>query len=123
MQLSFAALLDVEMIGSVRLTRISIGGADAMLLGPLAVAPKQKGRGAGRRLMRRGMDAALAKRVGFVLLVGDSPYYRDFGFEPAPRGSIIFPAPVDPARILLADLRADRNGLPAGEVVAGHPLD
>jgi len=121
---SFVALHEGEIIGSVRLTPIEIGGVDAMLLGPLAVVPKYKGCGAGRALMRRSMDAVAQSGGEFVLLVGDRPYYGPFGFESVAGGSIRFPAPVDPSRVLLADLRAkqvrasEAPALPSGAVVA-----
>lgn len=119
---SFTATLDGEMIGSVRLTPILIDETEAMLLGPLAVVPKVKGRGAGRALMMECMHAAKQQGVDFVLLVGDVPYYGPFGFQAAPRGSIVFPAPVDPARVLLADLREEPQGLPKGIVIARQPV-
>lgn len=125
---SFVAILGAEMIGSVRLTPVRIGASAAMLLGPLAVLPQYKGRGAGRQLMIESIQACSTLGVNFVLLVGDQPYYGPFGFVRAPAGSIRFPAPVDPARVLVADLRADGGridgndlpdaGLPVGDVVA-----
>jgi len=127
---SFVAMLEAEMIGSVRLTPIRIGASAAMLLGPLAVLPQYKGRGAGRRLMMESLQACTARGVSFVLLVGDQPYYGPFGFVRAPAGSILFPAPVDPARVLVADLRSNiRQGqskglaevdLPSGSVTANR---
>jgi len=86
------------------------------LLGPLAVIPEYKGRGAGRTLMMECMNAAANQDVDYVLLVGDAPYYGPFGFKPVPVGSIRFPAPVDPARVLLADLRTLKSHLPTGAV-------
>jgi len=39
-----------------------------------------------------------------VLLVGDEAYYGRLGFRPIPRGQITLPGPVDPARLLAAEL-------------------
>jgi predicted N-acetyltransferase YhbS len=39
-----------------------------------------------------------------VLLVGDAPYYGPLGFEVIPTGQITLPGPVDPARLLAAEL-------------------
>jgi len=36
--------------------------------------------------------------------VGDMPYYGRFGFVPVPRGHIVLPGPVDPARLLALEL-------------------
>lgn len=120
-QLSFVASHDGRMIGSVRLTPVLIGASAVMLLGPLAVMPEYKGRGAGRTLMMECMNAAANRDVDYVLLVGDAPYYGPFGFKSAPVGSIRFPAPVDPARVLLADLRTLKTDLPTGAVTARQP--
>jgi predicted N-acetyltransferase YhbS len=39
-----------------------------------------------------------------VLLVGDEPYYGKCGFKPIPAGLVVMPGPVDPARLLVAEL-------------------
>jgi len=102
--LSFVALAGMRLIGSVRLTAIRIGAAPALLLGPLAVHPDFEGRGAGRALVRSALDAARADGHGLVLLVGDPPYYGPLGFAAVPPGQIALPGPVDPRRLLAAEL-------------------
>ncbi|MCB1517742.1 MAG: N-acetyltransferase [Hyphomicrobiaceae bacterium] len=90
-----------EMVGSVLLTRISIGGVNGVLLGPLAVEPSTQNLGAGRTLVRAASQAALGDTsCHFVLLVGDAPYYGPLGFVPTNPKAVVFPGPVDPARIL-----------------------
>jgi predicted N-acetyltransferase YhbS len=96
------------LIGSVRMTPIEIGDeaeASGLLLGPLVVAPAFKGQGHGKALMRLAMDAAREAGWPYVLLVGDQPYYWPFGFRPVPPGRVRLPGPVDPARLLIAELR------------------
>lgn len=117
-ELSMVATRNDDLVGSVRLTAVLIGAVPAMLLGPLAVLPRYKGQGAGRALLRQSVERARIRGVGHVLLVGDAPYYAPFGFRPVPAGSIRFPAPVDPARVLLADLGDGPGPLPAGPVTA-----
>jgi predicted N-acetyltransferase YhbS len=39
-----------------------------------------------------------------VLLVGDEPYYSKAGFRRVPEDRIVMPGPVDPARVLIAEL-------------------
>jgi predicted N-acetyltransferase YhbS len=39
-----------------------------------------------------------------VLLVGDEPYYSKSGFKRVPKGQVKMPGPVDPARVLVAEL-------------------
>lgn len=97
--LSFVAADDGAIVGSVRLTPVLAGLAFAHLLGPLAVRPSHKNLGIGRELVRLSVAAA-RKSSECVVLVGDPPYYRPLGFEPAPYGTLIFPGPVDPARVL-----------------------
>ena len=53
---------------------------------------------------KRALAAARAAGHGLVLLVGDEPYYRRFGFAVVPRGRLAMPGPVDPARFLALEL-------------------
>lgn len=102
--LSFVALAGDELIASVRLTPIRIGYRPALLLGPLAVKPAYKGRGAGKQLVRIALDAAQEAGHRVVLLVGDESYYGPLGFTRLAREAITLPAPVDPDRVLVAGL-------------------
>jgi predicted N-acetyltransferase YhbS len=99
-ELAFVAVEEGKLRGSVRFWPVTIGGHAALMLGPLAVETDQRGRGIGVALMERGI--AEARRCGhaFVILVGDEPYYARVGFAKLAAGSIRFPGPVDPARIL-----------------------
>jgi predicted N-acetyltransferase YhbS len=95
-----------RLVAALRMTPISIGGqAGALLLGPLAVDPEEAGRGYGRRLVAESLDIARADGLKLVLLVGDTAYYGRFGFGPAPPGQIRLPGPVDPARLLAAEVQ------------------
>ena len=44
-----------------------------------------------------------------MVLVGDEPYYGKAGFKPMPKGQVTMPGPVDPARLLVAELVARRR--------------
>lgn len=105
-ELSFVALHEGEVIASVRLTPISAGEGRALLLGPLAVKPSWKNLGIGKRLVKIAVQAADEAGWGAVMLVGDAPYYGPLGFQPIARGQISMPRPVDPSRLLAAELRA-----------------
>lgn len=74
----------------------------ALLLGPIAVHPTRQGEGLGNLLMMQSLE--LAKEAGWtrVLLVGDAPYYRRFGFQKNP--NLDFPPPVNPDRVLTLEL-------------------
>ena len=103
-ELSFTARIGTLLVGSVRLTAIRIGGTKALLLGPLTVEPPFRERGIGLALIRRALDDARDKGHGLVVLVGNEPYYGRAGFKPIPKGQARMPGPVDPARLLVAEL-------------------
>ena len=100
----FVAVDHGAIVASVRFWPIEIGGDDALLLGPLAVDPARRGAGIGIKLMEKTLEVGRQLGHGTVILVGDEPYYARLGFATAKRGSISFPGPVDPLRILWCDL-------------------
>jgi len=102
--LSFAARIGTLLVGSVRLTPVRIGETPALLLGPLTVEPPFRERGIGRALIARALADARAQGHRLVVLVGDEPYYGGAGFKRAPKGSARMPGPVDPDRLLVAEL-------------------
>ena len=106
LELSFTARIGTLLVGSVRLTPVTVGNTHALLLGPLTVEPPFRGRGIGGALIARSL--AEAKKTGhrLVFLVGDEPYYAKNGFKKAPKGQVKMPGPVDPARLLVAELEA-----------------
>lgn len=94
-----------RVIAALRMSEIAIGGkTGALLLGPLVVAPEFAGQGYGRGLVGEAMEAARAAGIRLVVLVGDKSYYGRFGFERVEPGTITLPGPVNPARILAAEL-------------------
>ena len=94
-----------ELVGAIQLTAVTVGGTPrAMLLGPLAVAPVHKGRGAGMRLILESLAEARQRGTRLMILVGDLPYYQRAGFAVVPAGQIVLPGPADPARILALEL-------------------
>jgi predicted N-acetyltransferase YhbS len=105
-ELSYTARIGTLLVGSVRLTPIKIGGAKALLLGPLTVEPPFRSRGVGRALIEASMKAAVESGAKLVLLVGDEPYYGRLGFKKVEKGRVILPGPVDPDRVLVAELVA-----------------
>jgi predicted N-acetyltransferase YhbS len=102
--LSFIARIGTLLVGSVWLTPIRIGASRALLLGPLTVEPAFRERGIGQALIARALEEAAAKAHGLVILVGDEPYYAKSGFRSVPPGRLVMPGPVDPARLLVAEL-------------------
>ncbi len=103
-ELSFTARIGTLLVGSVQLTPIRIDAVKALLLGPLTVEPPFRGRGVGKALIERALAEAKTNGHRLVLLVGDEPYYGRHGFKAIPKGQVRMPGPVDPARLLVAEL-------------------
>jgi predicted N-acetyltransferase YhbS len=117
--LSLAGWLDGRLVGGIRFTAIAIGDtASGLLLGPLVVDPAVKGKGYGKALVGEGLVRAKTEGFGLVLLVGDMPYYGRFGFAPVAPGKITLPGPVDPARLLAAELSPGTLESAAGQIKA-----
>lgn len=97
------------LVGAIRNWPVRIGltkaggrGARALLLGPVAVHPTRQGEGLGGILI--GESLRRARRLGWkrVMLVGDEPYYRRFGFRRLK--GVEMPSPTNPDRVLGVDL-------------------
>jgi predicted N-acetyltransferase YhbS len=106
LNLSFTARIGTLLVGSVRLTPICIGETPALLLGPITVEPPFRSHGVGTALISRALKDAQASGHKLVLLVGDEPIYAKSGFRRVPKGQVKMPGPVDPARLLVAELAA-----------------
>lgn len=112
--LSFAAVEDGELIGSIQcwpveLVRGDGAGTPLILVGPVAVRPDRQRDGIGRRLMRKALDVADAADSDPMMLIGDAVYYeRFFGFSARHTQGWQLPGPVDRDR-LLARLRAGQT--------------
>ncbi|MEL6646036.1 MAG: N-acetyltransferase [Pseudomonadota bacterium] len=94
--LSMVAREDGVLAGAIRYWPVRVGGAAALLLGPVAVHPTRQGEGLGAWLV----EESLSRAVGWerVMLVGDEPYYGRFGFRRL-RG-VEMPPPTNPDRVL-----------------------
>lgn len=117
--LSFVARNGERLAGGIRFTAVAVGGKPgALMLGPLVVEPEFAGKGCGRKLIARGLEAAREEGFALVILVGDRPYYERFGFRPVPRGHVAFPGPVDPDRILAVELAEGALARLQGKITA-----
>jgi predicted N-acetyltransferase YhbS len=114
-ELSFCAWDAGRLAGVVRLWRVAVGGRPVLFLGPLAVDPDLQSGGVGRQLVERACEAAKASGEAGVLLVGDHPYFSQFGFEVAP--GVAMPGPTDARRVLY---RAFAGEAPQGPVAPRH---
>jgi predicted N-acetyltransferase YhbS len=104
LDLSFTARIGTLLVGSARLTPVTIGDTKALLLGPVTVEPPFRGRGIGHALIERTLAQAKTQGHRLVVLVGDEPYYGKCGFRRIPKGLATMPGPVDPARLLVCEL-------------------
>jgi predicted N-acetyltransferase YhbS len=107
--LSFIAAEGRRVVGTARLWNIGCGigdlGAQALLLGPVAVAEDCRGQGIGADLVRRGVREAKRLGYGAVILVGDAPYYSRFGFAADKTGALWMPGPFERHRLLALELQ------------------
>jgi predicted N-acetyltransferase YhbS len=89
--------------GAIRNWPARVGGKWTLLLGPVAVHPTRQGEGIGGALMHHVIEAAPAEGWSRILLVGDEPYYRRFGFRKLE--GVEMPPPTNPDRVLGLELR------------------
>ena len=88
--------------GAIRYWPVRIAGKRVLLLGPVAVHPTAQGEGLGGALIRDSLAQAQAEGWARVLLVGDEPYYRRFGFSKI--DGVEMPPPTNPDRVLGLEL-------------------
>jgi len=94
-----------RVVGTIRLWHISAGAKrPALLLGPLAVHPSYRRKGVGSALVRETLAKAKALGHTAVLLVGDEPFYRRFGFCRALTEQLRLPGPFERERFLGLEL-------------------
>ncbi|RMD87429.1 MAG: N-acetyltransferase, partial [Alphaproteobacteria bacterium] len=104
-ELGFVVRDGATLLGSVRFWPILMahdgGSRQAVLLGPLAVAPRLRGNGSGTALLRHAVAAADAAGEGPIFLIGDAAYYSRAGFRPVLPARCRMPGPVEPERVLV----------------------
>ena len=112
--LSFAALDGETVVGSVQCWPLQVRGVSGVtvpltLLGPVVTAQDWQGRGVASQMIGATLAAADASATAPILLIGDEPFYRRFGFSAVATAAWHLPGPVDRARLLL---RGDAAALP-----------
>ncbi len=123
--LSFVARDGDRLVGSVRLWQVSAGGRPALLLGPLGVEHRLRGKGVGAGLMQVALNRAALLGHAAVILIGDPEYYERFGFVADPTSGLVMPDPVERRRFLGHELvggslkRAEGQVAATGIVVTG----
>ncbi len=84
--------------GVIRNWPVYVGDHLAILLGPVAVHPTRQGEGLGGILMQQVLNTARDLGWERVMLVGDYPYYKRFGFFHL--NEVEMPPPTNPDRVL-----------------------
>jgi len=105
--LSLVARDEYDVLGaSIRYWPIRIGtaGHAALLLGPIAVHPTRQGEGLGALLILESLTRAESLGWSRVILVGDAPYYKRFGFSREVAVNLDYPPPTNPDRLLGQEL-------------------
>jgi predicted N-acetyltransferase YhbS len=104
--LSLVAADGKRLIGTARLWNVVCGsGQPALLLGPVAVEFSSRNRGTGAALVRRALREARRLGHGAVILVGDAPYYCQFGFTGDKTADLKLPGPFERHRLLALELK------------------
>lgn len=95
--LSLVAEIGGEVVGHILFTGATLDRhpeVSLLALAPMAVEPSHQGRGIGSRLVRCGLDRCREELADAVVVLGHPDYYPRFGFEPAHRLGLRFPAEV-----------------------------
>jgi predicted N-acetyltransferase YhbS len=98
-----------KIIGSIRYFNCKIGNNEGLMLGPLIVDQKFKGRGIGKELVNQSIKLVNDKKISFIILIGELEYYSQFGFEI--NYNIYFSLNVRKEKILLKTLSDMSNNL------------
>ena len=103
--LSFVAKDKNSIVGVIRFTSITIGTeTESVLLGPIAVHPRNEGKGIGKLLMKKGLSVAEKMNLKLVVAIGNPMFLSRFGFIPAPSNKIFFPMSIPPSKLMVLEL-------------------
>ena len=94
-------------IGSIRYFNCKIKNNDGLMLGPLIVDQKFKGRGVGKELVNKSISGINETNIDFIILIGEFDYYGQFGFET--NSNLYFSLNVRKEKILLKKLLEKNN--------------
>ena len=82
--ISLVAEEDGVVIGCIAFSPVTVNGNGGGLgLAPVAVVPDQQSMGYGAALVREGLERARQMNVPYVVVLGHSHYYPQFGFKRA----------------------------------------
>ncbi|MFG3282625.1 GNAT family N-acetyltransferase [Streptomyces sp. NPDC048111] len=113
---------DGTVVGHALLTRCRVGGAEALALAPVAVAPGHQRGGAGTAVVRAALDAARALGEDLVVVLGHPGYYPRFGFAPASGFGVRAPFDVPDGALMALRLQPDGPAAPTGVIQYAAPF-
>ena len=103
-----------KIIGSIRFFNCQIQNNNGLMLGPLIVDQKFKGRGIGKELVNNSVsNIDKKKNIDFIILIGELDYYGQFGFEV--NANLYFSLNVRKEKILLKKL-SEKNITYSGKI-------
>lgn len=102
--LSFAAVRDDAVVGSIQCWPVSVGTSPLILVGPVAVATSRQNQGLGHQLMHATLEAE-ARDDPPMVMIGDPEYYGRFGFDADGTAGWTLPGPWEARRLLLRNPR------------------
>ena len=105
-ELGYIVLDSNHLAGTIRFWPIRIDGTQlAILLGPLAVHPNFRLKGAAACLVNTGLSQAKQSGYQIVIAIGDQGYLGRFGFTPAASISAPHSLPIPANKLLILALR------------------
>ena len=122
-ELSFAAIENGVLIGTIQCWPVAHRAADGMatslvMVGPVAIRPDVQRGGHGRALMVHMLDAAETRADGALMMIGDPEYYgRFFDFTADATGEWNLPGPYEKRRLLARAVNG--HSLPRGAGMIG----
>lgn len=112
-KVSRVAVQDGHLIAACRLWPLEIGRSrvPAVFVGPVAVSPDFQGQRLGLTVTGEALEAATHAGWAAAVIIGAPRYFGELGFQAVAPGTLTFPGPQDPARIMVRDLVAQASVL------------
>ncbi|MGO2303884.1 MAG: GNAT family N-acetyltransferase [Providencia sp.] len=116
---------DGEVIGYIGFTPVDVNGEDVQWVGlaPLAVSKLYQGQGIGEKLVYEGLDSLNEFGYGAVVVLGDTDYYRRFGFKLASNHDIYCQWPEHQSHFMICGLENGEMNDHTGQVTYSSHFD
>lgn len=88
---SLVAVENDKVIGHIAFSMVKVGNENVAYfgLGPISVLPEWQKQGVGKKLMQSGLEAIKTLGAKGCVVLGDSNYYQDYGFNVV--NNLVFP--------------------------------